>query len=191
MSDRRLCLEGVGKSFGAVEVLRDFSLAVERGEFVAIVGPSGCGKTTLLNLFSGFDKPGSGTVVCRGAIRTIHQQGGLFPWQTVAENISIGLRHLKDRQEQRRQLEAMLDLIELRGFADHYPHQLSGGMRRYPAARAGETDTLLMDEPFSSPITCRLRRARSARLLQERPRTVVLVTHDTRRRPRWRTASSS
>jgi NitT/TauT family transport system ATP-binding protein len=183
MNDKPLRLEAVGKSFGAVEVLRDFSLTVGRGEFVSIVGPSGCGKTTLLNLFSGFDKPSTGKVVTSGQVRMIYQQGGLFPWQTAAENIRLALRHIKDAAEQRRQLQEMLGLIELDSFGDHYPHQLSGGMRqRVELARAlaGETDTLLMDEPFSSlDYLTRLRlRQEFARLLGERPRTVVLVTHD-------------
>jgi ABC-type nitrate/sulfonate/bicarbonate transport system ATPase subunit len=113
----------------------------------------------------------------------VYQQGGLFPWQTVAENIRMALRHIKGAEEQQRQMQGMLALIELDGFGDHYPHQLSGGMRqRVELARAlaGETDTLLMDEPFSSlDYLTRLRlRQEFARLLAERPRTVVLVTHD-------------
>jgi NitT/TauT family transport system ATP-binding protein len=183
MSDKPLRLEGVSKTFGAVEVLRDFSLAVGRGEFVAIVGPSGCGKTTLLNLLSSFEHPSTGKVITPGRIRMVYQQGGLFPWRTAAENIRLALRHVKDEDERQRQLQEMLGLVELGGFGDHYPHQLSGGMRqRVELARAlaGETDTLLMDEPFSSlDYLTRLRlRQEFARLLGERPRTVVLVTHD-------------
>jgi ABC-type nitrate/sulfonate/bicarbonate transport system ATPase subunit len=183
MNDKPLRLEAVSKSFGAVEVMRDFSLDIERGEFVALVGPSGCGKTTLLNLISKFEPPTSGRVITSGHMRMVYQQGGLFPWQTVAENIRLALRHLNDAAEQQRQIQEMLALIELNGFSDHYPHQLSGGMRqRVELARAlaGETDTLLMDEPFSSlDYLTRLRlRQEFARLLAERPRTVVLVTHD-------------
>jgi ABC-type nitrate/sulfonate/bicarbonate transport system ATPase subunit len=183
MNDKPLRLEAVSKSFGAVEVMRDFSLDIERGEFVALVGPSGCGKTTLLNLISNFEPPSSGRVISSGNIRMVYQQGGLFPWQTVAENIRMALRHIKGAEEQQRQMQGMLALIELDGFGDHYPHQLSGGMRqRVELARAlaGETDTLLMDEPFSSlDYLTRLRlRQEFARLLAERPRTVVLVTHD-------------
>lgn len=183
MKDSSLRLEAVSKSFGPVEVLREFSLEVERGEFVALVGPSGCGKTTLLNLLSNFEKPTSGRVITSGHIRMVYQQGGLFPWQTAAENIRLALRHIRDATEKQRQLQEMLDLIELNSFGDHYPHQLSGGMRqRVELARAlaGETDTLLMDEPFSSlDYLTRLRlRQEFARLLGERPRTVVLVTHD-------------
>lgn len=183
MSDKPLRLENVSRSFGELEVLRQLSFAVEVGEFVAIVGPSGCGKTTLLNLFSGFDKPSAGRVVCTGRVRMVYQQDGLFPWSTVAENISMGLGEIRDEAERRRQLDEMLSLIKLKGFEQHYPHQLSGGMRqRVELARAlsGEADTLLLDEPFSSlDYLTRLRlRCELARMLKERPRTVVLVTHD-------------
>src|SRR5215468_7169909 len=183
MSDKPFRLETVCKSFGAVDVLRDISLDVERGEFVALVGPSGCGKTTLLNLLSGFDRPTTGKIATSGHIRMIYQEDGLFPWRTASENIALALRYIKDPAEVRRQLDEMLELIELNSFGDHYPHQLSGGMRqRVELARAlaGETDTLLMDEPFSSlDYLTRLRlRQELARMLHERPRTVVLVTHD-------------
>jgi len=153
------------------------------GEFVAIVGPSGCGKTTLLNLLSGFDKPTSGTIVRHGEVRMIYQQDGLFPWQTVAQNIALGLRHVPSGSARAQQVQELLRLIQREAFAHHYPHQLSGGMRQLvelARALAGESDILLMDEPFSSlDYLTRLRmRQELARILAERPRTVVLVTHD-------------
>lgn len=164
-------------------VLRDLSLCILPGEFVAIVGPSGCGKTTLLNLLAGDMKPNSGTVEIRGVTRRVFQQDGLFPWRTVAGNIAIGLGRDIAPEEYAHQMEKMLALIGLEKFADHYPHQLSGGMRqRVELARAlsGESDILLMDEPFSAlDYLTRLRLRRElARLLEEKPRTVVLVTHD-------------
>jgi NitT/TauT family transport system ATP-binding protein len=178
-----LQLRDVSHSFGALEVLRGLSIEVLPGEFVAIVGPSGCGKTTLLNLLSGFDHPTAGTMERKGESRMVHQQDGLFPWQTVSENIALGLRHLHSKQERRQQVEEMLHLIRLEGFGNSYPHQLSGGMRqRVELARAlaGASDILLLDEPFSSlDYLTRLRmRQEVARILMERPRTVVLVTHD-------------
>lgn len=183
MNDKAFNLEKVSRSFGAVEVLRGLSLTIERGEFVAVVGPSGCGKTTLLNLLSGFDQPSSGVVNRDGQVRMVYQQDGLFPWLTVAENIALGLRHLKDEAERTRQTNELLRLIRLESFDRHYPHQLSGGMRqRVELARAlaGESDILLLDEPFSAlDYLTRLRlRQELARLLDERPRTVALVTHD-------------
>jgi NitT/TauT family transport system ATP-binding protein len=183
MTTKPLILESVSRIFGAVEVLRDFSLDVRLGEFVAIVGPSGCGKTTLLNLLAGFDKPTTGHLTSRGRVRMVYQQDGLFPWRTVAQNIRMGLRHVEDEGERERELKELLALIGLKGFEEHYPHQLSGGMRqRVELARAlaGDTDTLLLDEPFSAlDYLTRLRLRRElARMLRERPRTVVLVTHD-------------
>ena len=183
MSDKPLRIEDGSVSFGSVEVFRNLSLEIARGEFVAVVGPSGCGKTTLLNLFSDFLKPSSGVVVCSGRVRTVYQHDSLFPWQTAAQNIAMGLRDLSSDAERNRQLEEMLRLINLEEFAEHYPHQLSGGMRqRVELARAlaGATDILLLDEPFSSlDYLTRLRLRRElARMLDELPRTVVLVTHD-------------
>jgi ABC-type nitrate/sulfonate/bicarbonate transport system ATPase subunit len=180
----QLGLDGVSLSFGDVQVLRELSLFVEAGEFVAVVGPSGCGKTTLLNLFSGFVKPTAGVVTGDARMRMVYQHDGLFPWRTVGENILMGLRHLSDARERDRQLQEMLELISLDGFRDHYPHQLSGGMRQraeLARALAGETDVLLLDEPFSAlDYLTRLRLRRElARMLRERPRTVILVTHDT------------
>lgn len=183
MRDNLIQLENVCRSFGATEVLRDISLTIGRGEFVAIVGPSGCGKTTLLNLLSGYDQPSSGLIKREGRARMVYQQDGLFPWLTVAENIALGLRQLRDEKERARQIGEMIRLIRLEGFENHYPHQLSGGMRqRVELARAlaGDSDILLLDEPFSSlDYLTRLRmRQELTRLLSERPRTVVLVTHD-------------
>jgi ABC-type nitrate/sulfonate/bicarbonate transport system ATPase subunit len=178
-----LRFSSVRVAFGALDVLRDIELEVRAGEFVAIVGPSGCGKTTLLNLASGWLPPTAGIVERATAVRMVFQQDGLFPWRTVSENVRLGLRHVADPAERGRREAELLALVDLSAFAGHYPHQLSGGMRqRVELARAlaGEAELLLMDEPFSSlDYLARLRmRAELARLLTERPRTVVLVTHD-------------
>jgi len=183
MSGKPIQLEKVCRSFGAVEVLREISLNIRRGEFVAVVGPSGCGKTTLLNMLSGYDQPSSGVIRREGRVRMVYQQDGLFPWQTVTENIALGLRNIGDEKERGRQVGEMIGLIRLQGFENHYPHQLSGGMRqRVELARAlaGDSDILLLDEPFSAlDYLTRLRmRQELAQLLRERPRTVALVTHD-------------
>jgi NitT/TauT family transport system ATP-binding protein len=183
MTNIILQLNNVGRSFGTVEVLQPLDIEIARGEFVAVVGPSGCGKTTLLNLLSGYDKPSSGNITRSGRMRMVYQNDGLFPWLTVRENIALGLRHVKDEDELERQLKELIALIKLEGFEDHHPHKLSGGMRqRVEIARAlaGDTDVLLLDEPFSAlDYLTRLRmRQELARMLDERPRTVVLVTHD-------------
>jgi ABC-type nitrate/sulfonate/bicarbonate transport system ATPase subunit len=183
MSDKALRLIEVSRAFGALEVLQNLNLEVARHEFVAIVGPSGCGKTTLLNLLSGFDEPSSGQLLRDGEVRMVYQQDGLFPWLTAADNIALGLRHVRDDSEREQHVREMLTLIRLEDFGGHYPHQLSGGMRqRVELARAlaAEADILLMDEPFSAlDYLTRLQMRRElARLLRERPRTVVFVTHD-------------
>ncbi|MDQ2695412.1 MAG: ABC transporter ATP-binding protein, partial [Pseudomonadota bacterium] len=163
-------------------VLEELSLEVAGGEFLAVVGPTGCGKTTLLNLLAGFYPPGGGEVRRRGATRMVYQQDSLFPWLTVAGNIGLGLT-AGDAAHRARHLDELLELTQLQGFAGHYPHQLSGGMRRrVELARvlAGPADALLMDEPFSAlDYQTRHRLYQElARMLALRPRTVVLVTHD-------------
>jgi len=179
----RLSLDNISHGYGEVSVLQNLNLTVKPGEFVVLVGPSGCGKTTLLNILSGYLKPRSGSVQREGIIRTVYQHDGLFPWLTVRENISMGLRLIENKSQHENELRELIELIHLQGFEDHYPHQLSGGMRqRVELARviAGDSDILLMDEPFSAlDYQTRLRmRQELVRLLEKRPRTVVFVTHD-------------
>ena len=164
-------------------ILRDLHFTINAGEFVAVVGPSGCGKTTLLNLLAGDMPPTNGTVSVSGVARRVFQQDGLFPWRTVSQNIALGFGRTSKSDAQAAQTQAALALIGLEGFGEYYPHQLSGGMKqRVQIARAlsGQSDVLLMDEPFSAlDYLTRLRlRREMARLLAENPRTVVLVTHD-------------
>ncbi len=179
----KLVLENVSHDFDGLAVLRNLNLRIKTGELVVIVGPSGCGKTTLLNLLSGYIQPSSGKVKIDGNIRTVYQQDGLFPWLTVVENIAMGLRSIKDHTDHKKEVRDLIELIHLEGFENHYPHQLSGGMRqRVELARvlAGDSDILLMDEPFSAlDYQTRLRmRYEFVRILNKRPRTVVFVTHD-------------
>lgn len=178
-----LLLEKVAHGYNGLQVVHEVNLAVQPGELVVLVGPSGCGKTTLLNLLSGFLTPVSGILRTEGLVRTVYQQDGLFPWLTVGENIGMGLRGVKDKARRERELRELLELIHLGQFRDHYPHQLSGGMRqRVELARvvAGDSDILLMDEPFSAlDYQTRMRmRQELVQLLEKRPRTVVFVTHD-------------
>ena len=178
-----LRLSGVSCAFGGLAVLEDITFDVASGEFVVLVGPSGCGKTTLLNILAGSIAPTTGRVTALGARRTVYQQDGLFPWLTVEENITLGVRGVKDAAARKSQVAELLGLIRLEDFARHYPHQLSGGMRqRVELARAlaGDSDILLMDEPFSAlDYQTRLRLRRElVGALAARPRTVVFVTHD-------------
>lgn len=179
----KLVLKNVSHHYGDVTVLNDLNLDVRPGEIVVLVGPSGCGKTTILNLLSGHITPSSGNIEREGIIRTVYQHDGLFPWLTVSENILMGLRATEDVAQREKELRELIQLIHLEGFENHYPHQLSGGMRqRVELARviAGDSDILLMDEPFSAlDYQTRLRMRRELiRLLEKRPRTVVFVTHD-------------
>jgi ABC-type nitrate/sulfonate/bicarbonate transport system ATPase subunit len=153
LSSCPLIVEKVSHNYGSIGVLDDLNLKVYSGEVVVLVGPSGCGKTTLLNLLSGHIEPTSGTIRREGIIRTIYQHDGLFPWLTVSENIFIGLRSIQNIEERANELNELLKLIHMEDFRNHYPHQLSGGMRqRVELARvlAGDSDILLMDEPFSA-----------------------------------------
>jgi len=167
-------LKGVGFDYGALKVIDGLDMEVHPGELVVCVGPSGCGKSTLLSLLAGHLQPTRGTITRQGQTRTIYQDGGLFPWLTVRENIALS---------KSKNVDDWLQITRLGEFADHYPHQLSGGMRqRVELARAlaAETDILLMDEPFSAldyQTRNRMRRELVA-TLAERPRTVVFVTHD-------------
>jgi ABC-type nitrate/sulfonate/bicarbonate transport system ATPase subunit len=178
-------LEGVAQAYGDVLAVTDINLRVETHELVVVIGPSGCGKTTLLHLIAGDHPPTKGRVERPGRTRMIYQEGGLFPWLTARENIEMGLETagVADGAERERKLTELIELISLEKFEDHYPHQLSGGMRqRVELARAlsGSDDVLLMDEPFSAlDYQTRLRMRRElAAALEKRPRTTILVTHD-------------
>jgi NitT/TauT family transport system ATP-binding protein len=169
-----LDVKGVGFDYGPLVVVDKLDLRVERGELVVCVGPSGCGKSTLLSLLGGHLAPTRGAIERQGQSRTIYQDGGLFPWLTVRQNIALG---------NPAKVDEWLSITRLADFADAYPHQLSGGMRQrveISRALAAETDILLMDEPFSAldyQTRNRMRRELVA-TLAERPRTVVFVTHD-------------
>jgi NitT/TauT family transport system ATP-binding protein len=176
-------LAGVGFDYGATAVIDRLDLEVARHELVVCVGPSGCGKSTLLALLGGHLEPTRGTLVRHGQSRTIYQDGGLFPWLSVRQNIDRGMPRNIAADQRTAKVAEWLEIMRLAEFADHYPHQLSGGMRqRVEIARAlaAETDVLLMDEPFSALDYQTRNRMRRELLttLEERPRTVVFVTHD-------------
>jgi len=176
-------LNNVSHSYDGLTVLKNLSLNIKPDEFIVLVGPTGCGKSTLLNIISSYLKPQEGSLKTNGAIRTVFQKDGLFPWLTVAENISMGLQSIRIPGHREKELKELLSIIQMEQFRDHYPNQLSGGMRQkveLARALAGDSNILLMDEPFSSlDYQTRLRlRKELVLLLGKRRRTVVFVTHD-------------
>lgn len=166
MTTPRLEARHVCKSFvkrgQSLEVLRDVNFTVAPGEFVAVLGASGCGKTTLLRIADGLESITSGKVLVDGQEHAapgpdrgfVFQSDTLFPWRTIIKNVTLGLElQGKPRKFARQQARRYLELVGLSGFENHYPHELSGGMRqRANLARAFsiEPGILLMDEPFAS-----------------------------------------
>lgn len=179
---------GVTKAFGDVTALQDLSLTVARGEFVVLVGASGCGKSTLLNLFAGFDQPTSGEVLLDGARVTgveprcgmVFQNYALFDWMTVSQNVGFGprMRGVVDTSR----VPDLLKLVGLDGFGDHFPSQLSGGMKqRVALARtlANDPDVLLCDEPFAAldAMTRQVLQQELSRIVAAEKKTCVFITH--------------
>jgi ABC-type nitrate/sulfonate/bicarbonate transport system ATPase subunit len=192
-SSTKIGIQSVRKSFatdkGRLDVISDLNFEVGDGEFVAIVGPSGCGKTTLMNIIAGFQAPDSGATLVNGVPRTapnrngvlITQQGSLFPWLTVRQNLLFGL---PDELPNREQLaHDYAELVGLKGFENNYPHELSGGMlKRAEIARAlvVKPEILYMDEPFSALDALMSLRMQNEllRILAKERHTVMLITHD-------------
>jgi NitT/TauT family transport system ATP-binding protein len=188
-------IKGVTKTFakGNVTALENIDLEVDPGEFVSLIGPSGCGKSTLLRVIGDLTPPTSGTIAVNGkpARRArndgdygiVFQDAVLFDWRTVAKNIALPLEMLGwDRDKRKARIEAMLDLVELRGFADHHPWQLSGGMQQRVAiarALAFEPALLLMDEPFGAldEMTRERLNLELLSIWEKLGSTVVFVTH--------------
>src|SRR5581483_9938565 len=187
-------IRGLKKSFasdkGALPVVDEVSFTVGDGEFVAVVGPSGCGKSTLMNMMAGFIQPDSGAVIIDGVPRSkpnskgilISQQGSVFPWLTVRENLMFGLNgHAGD--DRMAVADHYADIVGLKGFEDSFPHELSGGMlKRTELARAlaVKPEILYMDEPFSALDALMSLRMRNEllRILAEERHTTLLITHD-------------
>jgi NitT/TauT family transport system ATP-binding protein len=190
----RVRVESVSKAYPApagrrLVALEDVSLDVGEGEFVTLLGPSGCGKSTLLQVVAGLEAPTGGRVVFEGAppgvplTGVVFQEHALFPWRTVRDNVTFGLEVRGVPAAERRAAAArLLQLVGLEGFADRYPHHLSGGMRQRVAiarALAVEPALLLMDEPFSA-LDAQSRALMQLELLAlwERTRRAILyVTH--------------
>ena len=192
---RHFTCERIGHTFagdrGDVVALADVSLAVDAHEFVCIVGPSGCGKSTLLRIVAGLETPTAGRVQFEGKDAGYHVRGGLvvqehgtFPWLSAADNVAFGLKLAGvPAPERRARAMAYLERVGLAQFAQHYPHELSVGMRQrlgIGRAMVGEAPLLLMDEPFGA-LDAQTRRHMQNELLgiwAGDRRTVVFVTHD-------------
>jgi sulfonate transport system ATP-binding protein len=184
-------IDRVGKVFGGkggpLNVLKDVSLPIEAGRFVAILGPSGCGKSTLLRMVAGLDQPSSGEVRLGARAVTqadprcavVFQEPRLFPWLTVEQNVAFGARRLPAPPAP----DELIGLVGLDEFRRAHPHQLSGGMaQRAALARAliGRPEVLLLDEPFAAldALTRMQMQDLVADVYQRLRPTVVLVTHD-------------
>jgi NitT/TauT family transport system ATP-binding protein len=188
-------IQGLTKRFerGDVVALQGIDLAIETGEFVSLIGPSGCGKSTVLRIIGDLIPPTSGTVTVNGKpaprARADHDYGivfqdsVLFDWRTVAKNVALPLEMLGwDRARRKARVNEMMALVELEGFGDHHPWQLSGGMQMRVAiarALAFEPALLLMDEPFGA-LDEMTRERLNGELLgiwDASKSTVVFVTH--------------
>ncbi|WP_067673146.1 ABC transporter ATP-binding protein [Nocardia miyunensis] len=196
-SDARIELSGVTRRFTsptgeAFTALHDVDLTIEPGTFCAIVGPTGCGKSTTLGMISGLDRPTAGAARVGGTpvsgitpgTSFMFQADALLPWKSVLANVGLGpmFRHLSKRQAHQLARD-WIRRVGLAGFENHYPHQLSGGMRKrvsLAAALINEPSILLMDEPFGA-LDVQTKAIMSNELLalweQTRP-TVVFITHD-------------
>jgi NitT/TauT family transport system ATP-binding protein len=187
----KLDVKGLNKQFGDLQVLQNIDVAVERGEFIAVVGPSGCGKTTFLRIVAGLEPASSGTILLDdkapsgpgGNRGFVFQNDSLLPWRTVLGNALIGpeVAGQMGPKEHQRTLD-LLKLVGLGGFEGYYPRQLSGGMRqRVNLARALAIDPeiLLMDEPFASldAQTREIMQTELMRIWEQGRKTVLFVTH--------------
>ena len=190
-----LDLSAIKKSFGPVQVVHDFHMAIEKGEFVSFLGPSGCGKTTVLRMIAGFETPSDGTIRINGVDQTtlkpnqrnigmVFQAYALFPNMSVYDNVAFGLKvQGKSRAEIDARVKEMLGLIKLDHLADRYPYQMSGGQQQRVAlarALAVKPQVLLLDEPLSAlDAKIRVSLREEIRAIQRQLGiTTVFVTHD-------------
>ncbi|MGC7870231.1 ABC transporter ATP-binding protein [Desulfosporosinus sp. SYSU MS00001] len=194
--DHKLVIDQVGKVFstkgGEMVALDRTSFKVKEGEFITILGPSGCGKSTILRIVAGLEEPSSGKVYLDGhEVKgpgsdrgMVFQSYTLYPWLTVEDNITFGLRLKGTSRKQCKEVaQHYLELIGLSGFEKHYPIQLSGGMKQRVAiarALANDPEILLMDEPFGA-LDAQTRSIMQEILLkvwEESKKTILFITHD-------------
>jgi len=175
-----------------IPALSGVSFDVREGEFLSIVGPSGCGKSTILNLVVGLLKPTSGDILLRGEkveginseIGYVTQKDNLWPWRTLKNNVAFALEVRGTPKEERDgRAEAFIQKVGLGGFEEHYPHELSGGMRQRGniiRTLIYDPTVILMDEPFG-PLDAQTRMVLQNDLLKiwdENKKTIIFVTHD-------------
>jgi NitT/TauT family transport system ATP-binding protein len=196
--DLAVRVQNVSHQFGEpgdkqhVRALLETSLDIKRGELLCLIGPSGCGKSTLLNVMGGLMRPSSGLVEVAGKpvrgplphdLAFVFQENALFPWNTVTENIRLGMLFQGvPKSEHEPRARQSLEAVGLTEFANHYPGQLSGGMRQRAAlarALALQTGILLMDEPFGAldEQTRMILGEDLSVLLSRTEKTIVFVTH--------------
>ncbi|MDD4334134.1 MAG: ABC transporter ATP-binding protein [Desulfotomaculaceae bacterium] len=180
-----IAFEHVHKTLGQTRVLHNFSLPAKKNEITCIIGPSGCGKTTILQLLAGLGHPDAGRITGIKGMRVsyVFQDPRLLLWKTVAQNIAFVLQDTVHPAKQQELIRKYLTMTGLYEYRDNFPKALSGGMKQRLAlcrAFAYPHDLLLMDEPFKSLDTpLRLGLVRQvARMWQEKPRTVIFVTHE-------------
>jgi NitT/TauT family transport system ATP-binding protein len=187
----KLSVTGLTKSFRDLDVLRNISIDIGKGEFISIVGPSGCGKTTFLRIIGGLEKATAGTARLDGRVIDgpgsdrgfVFQNDNLLPWRSVLGNAQLGPEiGGYANTEQPHRIGALLKLVGLDGFGSYLPRQLSGGMRQrvnLARALAVDPDLLLMDEPFSAldAQTREIMQMELLRIWEEGRKTVLFVTH--------------
>ncbi|MDO4766374.1 MAG: ABC transporter ATP-binding protein [Eubacteriales bacterium] len=192
----KLKIEGVRKVFsgrnGEMVALNGIDLDIKENEFICVVGPSGCGKSTLLNIIAGLHEPTSGRVLCDGVEvkgtgterGVVFQQYALFPWMTVKKNVmfGLGLKGIKGAEAEEIAMK-YIKMVQLEDFVNHYPKELSGGMKQRVAiarAYAVNPSVLLMDEPFGA-LDAQTRTQLQQELLEtweKERKTCFFITHD-------------
>jgi NitT/TauT family transport system ATP-binding protein len=194
--DCALSFRGVARDFytrgRVVHAVAELSFDVAPGEFLTIVGPSGCGKSTLLNMVSGLLPASSGEILYKGAsirgvnaeIGYVTQADNLYPWRTLRENVEFPLEvRGVAKPERRRRAAELIERVGLGGFEDHYPYELSGGMRQRGniiRTLSYDPEVILMDEPFG-PLDAQTRLILQDQLLHlwdAARKTIIFITHD-------------
>jgi NitT/TauT family transport system ATP-binding protein len=187
----RLILENVSKRFNNFLAVNDMNFEVRDGEFVCLLGPSGCGKTTILRMAAGLDSPTEGEIHLDGKkivgankeCGFVFQEYALFPWRTARGNIEFGPQVKGLPKEECEQIsQHYIDLVGLKGFENHYPHELSGGMKQrvgIARAYANKPKLLLMDEPFGAldAQTRNIMQGELLRIWEKEHISVLFVTH--------------